>query len=514
MKTKLAINRTSQHVLRVPLGVSPTDADEQSARKFYYDRLMQVSVQHTYYNRSDNQCPDFDFKPTPSSIALMNDLGLLFRSEATGFSILYDQKRKDSLQQYLRRQLEGDKHNSPPQPGWPKLSFVLYPTNHYFINFTDLPLDTNPGQQNFYFSNQFAQAGPGDEIILNRGAYVGDPAQGGLQELLKTVPVRFPVEVDEAVDEVHVSDITGEVIICEPRCVAVSSAANGASAALNEEGKAALSSPPKLQCRESIFLDFAQYPEGKYTIEKIFQPGSHPSAAAKSKAKQDVLYTTSSPLPLCFIDLLFTDPTGKDGDTYPVTKLFPAKETEIKAVHYQLKFKARSTFWGYYIVPQPNRADLKDLRIESTGPPHSSRINFNGPCRVYLANGTQGYRFISDKAIPLRQIPEFRLRLMGRHSLMPHGAVILENLPMASRQQVLRDEISVLLDASANLCPRSSDARCRKLIRRLGKCLCPGRAFNKELEQLKQDCENPSGQKCAALRQRCPNLYSDTYVYV
>ena len=54
-----------------------------------YKPLFSVTFRHNYYNRNEGLCPDFAVTPTPSSAALMASLGLLFRDDGTGFSVLF-----------------------------------------------------------------------------------------------------------------------------------------------------------------------------------------------------------------------------------------------------------------------------------------------------------------------------------------------------------------------------------------------------------------------------------------
>ena len=98
------IRRTSGQQLLPSRRAEPAGAGAQRPRKFSYERLMQVSVRHSYYNAARGECADFDISPTPTTAVLMRDLGLLYRYEGAGFSVLYDETRKDVLLNYLARQ--------------------------------------------------------------------------------------------------------------------------------------------------------------------------------------------------------------------------------------------------------------------------------------------------------------------------------------------------------------------------------------------------------------------------
>src|SRR5882762_840729 len=187
-------NRSFEHAFRTPhkkFGVPP---GEEPGRQFYYLRLMQVVIRHTYYNRSNEACPDFKIFPTRYSQDLMKSLGLIFKDEGTGFSIFFDVRRTDILIAYLKRQ------EWPPHSNhcWTRLSFVLSIKNPHFLNFTDVPIRMNPVNQNFYFTNQEARRLGSGTILLNPGEN---------HELLDLVGVQLGVIVTEDIKEVEVQSV-------------------------------------------------------------------------------------------------------------------------------------------------------------------------------------------------------------------------------------------------------------------------------------------------------------------
>jgi hypothetical protein len=120
----------------VPLGPDPPP----DGRRSVYTRLARVAVRHTYYNASGGRCGDFAVRPTHSTAALMRSLGLLFKPEADGFSVLYDTVGEQALLSYLRRQANED------GGVWTRLTFLLSLKNAYFVNFTDIPIDHDPAR--------------------------------------------------------------------------------------------------------------------------------------------------------------------------------------------------------------------------------------------------------------------------------------------------------------------------------------------------------------------------------
>lgn len=445
MARTLTIGRTFERSTRRPLHLKEPVSSEEPAwesRKYYYRRLMQVSVFNSYYNTSGERCADFQVQPTPTSRNLMASLGLLFKDEGTGFSVLYDTKdtdvnpdtgrRENRLVSYLRLVMErstmsppADSSPRPPLPQvWTRLSFVLSLNNPYFINQTDVPIDLNPAEKNLYYTNQRVRdsSPPGEPVL--------EP------EILPTASTQVSVRMEEDDFGVDLLAISGETVTCIPRCVPVDLVKKtGNPAAITCKEVKDYSPPEKEVCRTDAYLDLSRFPEDPYTVRMV------PSTSLPPPREHRILYTTSDPLPLCFVNLLLTRPTEDYPEgVYPVKNLYdegsPPRAAKIVPVHYQLRFKERSTLWCYYIVPQPQSRKLEGLQINqyvpnsrASSPPEG--IEFYGPCCVKLANGQRAYRFVSVEPIPLRQRSPYHFRLFD------HQGVLVKRLPVAGPQQVL-----------------------------------------------------------------------------
>ncbi len=513
--TKLP-SRAFEHSLSSPALSSPDTLGETRGRKFSYERLMQVTIRHSFYNRSNpaEACPDFTISPTAASAVLMNQLGLLFKDEGTSFSILFDKMREALVLDYLRRQ----KDLNDAGQCWTRLSFVLALKNPYFVNFTALPISLNPASQNFYLTNQQARRKLNGEVRL---------AWGGSGSLLPVVPVNFPAPQLGGVDwsdvqEVRVHDISDEVVLCKPRCVPKDlldpndpsvdskhpSTPKGLAAITCEDAeKCQGPNDPDCTCAETLYLDFSQLPEGKYTIDEVTFSGTHSGADAGA-----VLYTTSYPTPLYFLDLLFTSPSGENADLYPIRNLGAVEgdETIVELISYELKFEARETFWNYYVVPPPGET-LQNLEIE--GEP----MDFAGPWAVNLPNGTPAYRFVSKKPLPFRQQSPFRFRLQGELKLTSSFGTLIDWLPVPPVGQVLQDEVTACLGADKMIAP-GAKGDARKLKAQLCKCLSRNfgtrLSLDERVERIRQRCADSQNRACRELSLNCSKLYSDAYVYV
>src|SRR5215213_2369832 len=442
--------RTYEHVLRRPSSKGEKGTGLRRLHTVRYERLMQVSIRHTFYNGSSNfKCPDFEICPTPSSAALMQSLGLLFKRETTGFAVLFNALRTESLTNYLREQARRDSGPLNAGPVWARLSFVLSLTNPYFVNFTDISIDTNPTDENFYFTNQFAHRKADGAIVINPE----DPVNDFALDSIRVVPTQASVSMDEDVKEVHVVDISGEVVICRPRCVPKSLLKEKIAAAITcDEAADCTAGNQNCECTKTVYLDFSLLPEDTYTIELI-------PYGEKPPAKRTILYTALYPLPLCFIDLLFTRPTTAEPGIYPVENLFAKEATTIDPVHYEIRFNRRATFWNYYIVPRAGER-YEDLFIKS-----EPLVEFAGPCCVHMPDGKTAYRFLSKSPIPLQEESTFELQL--RNQVTPtDDDVILKRLPVASSHQVLPEQLTdvcrVLRDS---LCPLAEqEKKCAEFV--------------------------------------------------
>jgi len=465
---------------------------------------MQVFVRHTYYPGPACECPDFEVIPTPDSRDLMNDLGLQLLEEPYGFSILYDSNRKEDLLSYLRRQ--ADQGAIPPpkeKEVWTRISVALALKNKSFINFTRIPIDTDPALENFYFSNQEAHR-VGESVMLSLGKSVHG------NELLKVIPPQYAVPVGPDVACVRVLDVTLHPVICRPRCIPRGLAGkqnpNTVTCQDVQEFKEGLQSGvpeglPDSVCVNTIFLDFSQLPEGKYSIQKVRSDGT-----VICHEHEDVLYTVPCAAPLCFIDLFLTDPMPEisENGIYPVQALFDPDHTKIVEVGYELKFLARSTFWNYFIVPQPERP----LALSITGP----GAEFFGPCPVVLSNGARAYRFLSRKPIRLQQYSKASFELWSKDKLLE--TLIEKRLPVASTQVLPRNDWVACRDLLASVQKGAERLPpCRELMDHL--CPdCNGLSLRECAEKVKALLRKPNGNSSSEVSIPPGRNYSDIFVYV
>jgi hypothetical protein len=409
--------------LRAPTPVADDDGPTLP-RSYQYEVLARVSLLDTYYNASDDACPDFSFWPTPTTAELMHDIGLLFRKERSGFSVLYDTRRRAGLIDFLRRQCSPEPVPvttccpTPSQPTgapgvWTRLSFVLALQNTMFLNFTDLPIGLNPARFNLCFDNRQAHRVRGLGLLLNPGPFVRCPTRPrderatDLSELRPLVDGQYPVPIGvgtRRAECVRVTDVRGEVVICRPAC-------------MTRDGRE--------HCTERVYLDFSVLPMGRYQIQWL-----GPDEILLRHL--DVVYTESYPVPLGFVDLFLTDPSLACGQTAGESGYFPVSglwtdAPVVRGLDYRLRFRRRATTWNYFVVSE---REIDNLRIEGS-------VAFQGPTRVKLANGRTAWRFASERPLAIEQLSRYRFALLGRPKDASRETPLYDPLPLAAPAQVL-----------------------------------------------------------------------------
>jgi hypothetical protein len=123
------------------------DASAPAARRvFEFHRLFQVAIRHEYCRRPQVNGPfSFHAAPTRATEARMQALGMVFRNERDGFSVLYD-----AAQPWQARQ--------PAETEAARLSFEVFTANPRFVSLTNLDLRTSPRATPLYFTNRVPDA--------------------------------------------------------------------------------------------------------------------------------------------------------------------------------------------------------------------------------------------------------------------------------------------------------------------------------------------------------------------
>jgi hypothetical protein len=376
---------------------------EPQNSKDRYKALFSVTFRHNYYNQNQGLCPDFAVTPTPSSAALMAALGLLFRDDGTGFSVLFQQASLGRLTTYVRSQ----KQPASTAPGyWTRLTFLLSMLGPLFVGITDIPIGTKPTRRTLYANNMQAHEEDGT-IVLSKGPFMGTtsryPVTG--EDLTIIVPANT--------SSVTVSDISGAVVIPAP------GATKPVPIPLYDLGRIS-----------SASLNFGALPYDLYTI--AVQPGTDTQKRRRAYPRT-LAYVPGSPMTMCMLDILLTQPTDGAPGFYPLTApsngrgfLRPSPNAA-----YVLPFNARNTYWEYYIVSRDPAAQLSDVRIEAL---ERDAIKFlEQPDPGPLPDGSVPIVLRSETTLALRQSPPERFRLTARRT-DPSGRsndILVSPLPVA-----------------------------------------------------------------------------------
>jgi len=400
-------------------GKFTVEDDSGVARKYFYKTLMNITIKHSYYNGQDDKCPDFSLMPTYASAGLMRTLGLLLKKTSTGISILYNVKNKSNLLRYLKsREVE----KSEGVENWCRLSFVAILNNPLFINFTDLSFETNSSVKNFYLSNQQAHLGGREnEVILNEGEFINQSTQDSFE----VVPVQYEVEFGDAT-RIEVCDISGESVMCLPKSIPVKLAKIERIELLDcckVDKYLKKHQDSEIFERKKVYIDFSKLIEGCYKLKWIL--------ANENSYQKNIIYTHSSPSPLCFIDLMFSQPEKYSEGIYPVSLKNNSSEGDIVPVEYQIRFNQRATYWVYWIVKQSMFSDnikiISDKGVENV---------FYGPYEGKLITGEVAFWFVSKEPLSLEQIPSSRFKLIEQPDEFSSRELI-NPLPVASNRQVV-----------------------------------------------------------------------------
>jgi hypothetical protein len=105
-----------------------------------FDKLFEVVIRHSFYTSGVSE--DFQVTPTCLCAAQLRRHGLLFRTTARGFTVLYEAVVDG----------EGSPHPRRPIGDHVTFSFRLRPRNPSLANYSDLPWE-NPAQQLYRLTN-------------------------------------------------------------------------------------------------------------------------------------------------------------------------------------------------------------------------------------------------------------------------------------------------------------------------------------------------------------------------
>ena len=368
-------------------------------------KLFSVTITHTFYTSNDGLCPDFEIYPTPSSLRVMESLGIAFRAEKAGFSIFIQREKQPTLLIYLLRNAKKNPDGS--LEFWERLTFSMLLKNPEFVGITALPIDTKTSQVNLYGCNRQAHQ-ENATVVLSSGKFMGADA------LYSRISDEVMLQLPPPTKAVVVTDISGAVVIPRPGDddIAIFPTLGG------DDGT------------KYAMLNFGGLPYDLYTItlfdteEQSINAGKYPWT---------VLYVPPQPDSMVLLDILFTQPTPESTGVYPVSSMFDEQPPQFNYVAYQLPFDARSTYWQYFVVSQDPNGELHDLKISGQGSQFDQKEQ-----PVVLPDGSTAIVFVAETALPLRQksLQHFQLTGQRRDANGHENAIRISRLPVAASAPV------------------------------------------------------------------------------
>jgi hypothetical protein len=143
-------------------------------RFFDYRRLFSVAIRHEFYGRGPAASDVFRVSATPRTAARLAALGMMFRSERDGFSVMCD-----SAQPWHARER--------PEEVTEPLAFEVVCTDPHFVSITAIDLGTSPRATPFRFGNRLESA-PAHAASRGRA--------GAAAESLSPVPLQAEVRYE------------------------------------------------------------------------------------------------------------------------------------------------------------------------------------------------------------------------------------------------------------------------------------------------------------------------------
>jgi hypothetical protein len=296
------------------------------------DPLLTVQITHDYYRNT--YCRDIKMRPSSVTAVLLKKWGIILKQVGESYVLLCDTlvEKNTKVQAFI-----------PASPV--SMTFVLYTTDTYFDNITDLPLD--PADQVFYFSNHSANAG-GNMLLLHEGR------KAAASDKIALRPLMFTHAVPPAAVETTVTVVDRKNNSVLSQTLPSSTAA--------------------------CFIDLTAAGEGEYTVKVDDRPVLQFYALGTERGRV-----------LGVIEIFIDD---------EVEEHFRLLDTGGAPVNprYGIRFGSRATTWVYLVQGNyPSR--YKDMII--TG----ANTSFTGPKKITLSNGDKAVAFYSEDPIPLAERP-------------------------------------------------------------------------------------------------------------
>lgn len=322
--------------------------------------LLRFNVFHEYY--AQRFCRDFDFYPTASTQVWLKKMDLVYKVNDFGFEIGYNMDRQEIISYFLE------------QEDLLKLSFVLFPKNPFFFNFTNLPFVAD---STFYVSNLNPNVLAENDLRLHKANFLGK------EDLFPIKEAFFDIESAKENQNLEILDINSRTVF------------------------------QKVLLEGKNQVDISDLPAGKYALtldKKIVEEFVFANFKSASK-------------PLVFIDFFWVSPTKnkKKYDLY--------SQNTVTSRLYHLVFQNRSTIWKYYVVPKYAN-NFTSLQLET-----SNNSKFSKAVETQISDGSKAFLFVSEQPLELKEITnyEFQLKKQQRSDT---SKVVIKRMPVANNKLI------------------------------------------------------------------------------
>lgn len=321
--------------------------------KIRFAKLYEVEIYHNYYQSQISE--DFKIEPTVLCQRQLANYGLLFKTTSKGFVVLYECSDDNAAHPFPIRAIEEDV----------KFSFILIPKNPFIINYSDLPLESQPNH--IYYLHNLNDNSQNGRLLLSADTdkdHVSpmDRIELRPQYFIHTLEsTRSNVEI-EIVDELNHSLIKKTVLLADNMY--------------------------------PYPVDLRRYPPGKFTL---LVDGDE---ALSFYADTGIIGKNVFGI----IDLF-------QNDRVPSAYHFTNEVHAVRAKTYTVKIERRQTYWKYYVVLKyrPDIADRVSIDADrastNSGSDDLPPVEFGREELHTFSDGTSAVPFLANTLLPLQEEP-------------------------------------------------------------------------------------------------------------
>ncbi len=350
-----------------------------------FARLFEVLFYHSYYTSGISR--DFIIEPAARCRQLLRNYGLLFKKTPQGFVVLYEIIRDEADQSAPLKSIEEEI----------KLSFILKPSNPYLLNYSDLPLRSEPNH--LYRLHNMNDNLKNDELLLTSSTNINHLSQSDRIEV-KPQLFQYRRAMAKTVTEMELIDEWGASVTSKT-LVAVEDLL-------------------------SFTVDLTGRPPGRYLL-KLDGEVVLDFYASDELMRQNAFGV---------VDLF-------SGDLVPEAYRFVRESGEAHP-RYVVRLETRRTYWKYHVAFKYYERDKKfDPKKVTVNHPDAS-VSFESQEVFDEKEAIPKEIFLSDRELSLTEAPvkgiDLKLKKSGQGGGDGNKVDLRKNLPNPSVRSVKPDE--------------------------------------------------------------------------